>query len=111
MARKLTDEVQLKLRFAEELRRRIERAAEANGRSMNSEIIHRLDQSFIKDTSLSLASQTVERIIADHNIDGVVAAKLMRLLIGLKLGPDAFEGSAMAQPERRGAGQTRGREG
>jgi len=46
MARKPTDEVQLKLRFSEALRRRLERAAARNNRSMNTEIIHRLGQSF-----------------------------------------------------------------
>jgi hypothetical protein len=46
MARKPTDEVQLKLRFSEALRRRLERAAARNHRSMNTEIIHRLDWSF-----------------------------------------------------------------
>jgi hypothetical protein len=49
MARKPTDEVQLKLRFEEKLRRRLERAAEQNKRSMNAEIIHRLEQSFETD--------------------------------------------------------------
>ena len=46
MARNPTDEIQLKLRFAEALRRRLERAAADNNRSMNAEIIHRLEQSF-----------------------------------------------------------------
>ena len=46
MARKPTDEVQLKLRFSEALRRRLEREAARNNRSMNTEIIHRLEESF-----------------------------------------------------------------
>ena len=46
MTRKPTDLVQLKLRFDERLRRRIERAAERNECSMNAEIIRRLGQSF-----------------------------------------------------------------
>jgi hypothetical protein len=46
MARKLTDTVQLKLRFDEKLRRRLEREAAQNARSMNAEIIQRLEQSF-----------------------------------------------------------------
>jgi hypothetical protein len=46
MARKPTDTVQLKLRFSEALRRRLEREAARNNRSMNTEIIHRLEESF-----------------------------------------------------------------
>jgi plasmid stability protein len=44
MARKPTDEVQLKLRFQEGLRQRLEYLAARNQRSMNSEIIHALEQ-------------------------------------------------------------------
>src|SRR5262245_16782147 len=39
--------VQLKLRFSEALRRQLEQAATQNGRSMNAEIISRLETSFI----------------------------------------------------------------
>jgi Arc-like DNA binding domain len=46
VTRKPTDLVQLKLRFDERLRRRIERAAERHECSMNAEIIKRLEQSF-----------------------------------------------------------------
>jgi hypothetical protein len=44
--RRLTDEVQLKLRFQEGLRYRLERRAKQNGRSLNAEIIQRLHDSF-----------------------------------------------------------------
>jgi hypothetical protein len=44
MQRKLTDQVQLKLRFDERLRRKLERAA-GNDRSLNAEIVHRLERS------------------------------------------------------------------
>jgi hypothetical protein len=46
MARKPTDTVQLKLRFSERLRRRLEQAAKHNDWSMNTEIVNRLDESF-----------------------------------------------------------------
>jgi hypothetical protein len=46
MARKPTDTVQLKLRFSEGLRRKLEREAKRNDQSLNSEIVSRLDQSF-----------------------------------------------------------------
>jgi Arc-like DNA binding domain len=46
MTRKPTEIVHLKLRFEEKLRRRLERAAESKGHSMNTEIIERLEHSF-----------------------------------------------------------------
>jgi hypothetical protein len=46
VARKATDTIQLKLRFSEALRRRLERAADAHDLSMNSEIVRRLEDSF-----------------------------------------------------------------
>jgi len=46
MARKSNDTVQLNLRFSEELRRRLEREAARSGRSMNAEIIHRVEETF-----------------------------------------------------------------
>ena len=49
MARRQSETVQLKLRFPEKLRLRIEAAADRNQRSMNSEIVHRLEQSFEKE--------------------------------------------------------------
>jgi hypothetical protein len=49
VARKPTDTVQLKLRFSEALRRRLERKAKRQERSLNAEIIGRLDESFQKE--------------------------------------------------------------
>jgi hypothetical protein len=46
MARKPTDTIYLQLRISEGLRRRLEREANKLKRSMNAEIIHRLDASF-----------------------------------------------------------------
>ena len=51
MARKPTDMVQLKLRFPEAVRRRLDREAKRNNRSMNTEIIHRLQRTFALDDS------------------------------------------------------------
>jgi hypothetical protein len=45
VARKPTDTVKLQLRLQENLRRRLERVAARNNRSMNTEIIHRLEES------------------------------------------------------------------
>ena len=60
MARKPTDEVQLKLRFLEALRRRLERVAARNNRSMNTEIIHRLEESLARDP-------TIENLLRELN--------------------------------------------
>src|SRR5438876_11003651 len=46
MARKPTDTAHLNLRYPEALRRRSERAAMNSRRSMNTEIVERLEQSF-----------------------------------------------------------------
>jgi hypothetical protein len=46
MARKTTEIVTLSLRIREELRKRIEREAKRADRSMNAEIVHRLELSF-----------------------------------------------------------------
>jgi len=53
MSRKPSETVQLKLRFPEKLRQRIESAAARNERSMNAEIVRRLEQSFQKEDLLA----------------------------------------------------------
>src|SRR5262245_34056425 len=58
MARKPTDTVQLKLRFSEALRRRLEREARRQEHSLNGEIIHRLEQSFRKAEDADLVGST-----------------------------------------------------
>ena len=49
MARKPTDTAHLNLRYPEALRRRLERAAKNSSRSLNSEIVERLEQSFRRE--------------------------------------------------------------
>ena len=49
MAWKPTDTVHLNLRYPEALRRRLERAAKNSGRSLNTEIVERLEQSFRRE--------------------------------------------------------------
>ena len=49
MARKPTDTAHLNLRYPEALRRRLERAAKNGSRSMNTEIVERLEQSFRRE--------------------------------------------------------------
>src|SRR3979411_1109948 len=60
VARKPTDTVQLKLRFPEALRRRLEREAARHGRSMSAEIIHRVEQSFhVPDQTTAIANAVI----------------------------------------------------
>jgi Arc-like DNA binding domain len=63
MARKTTNVVQLKLRFSETLRRRLERDAAQNRRSMNAEIIARLEQAYFKSTTADLIAETVRETL------------------------------------------------
>jgi len=62
VARKPTDIVQLKLRFLESLRRRLERAAKANDQSMNAEIVSRLEQSFGKEDDANRVAQGTDAL-------------------------------------------------
>jgi hypothetical protein len=63
MARKPTDQVHLKLRFTEKLRKQIEQAAGQNNRSMNEEIIRRLEESFTGEDLTKKLVRTVEQTI------------------------------------------------
>lgn|SRR5215472_3929794 len=49
MARKPTETIQLKVRLSKALRRQMEDAAAQNGRSMNAEIVARLQRSVLGD--------------------------------------------------------------
>jgi|SRR5262249_19009553 len=62
MARKLSDTVQLKLRFSEALRRRLEREAKRQEHSLNGEIINRLEQSFRKSEDADLLGSTLRAL-------------------------------------------------
>lgn len=61
--RQETDLVQLKLRFQERVRARLEDAAKANGTSLNSEIVGRLDRS-LDDDALAGNQETSRFLIA-----------------------------------------------
>jgi Arc-like DNA binding domain len=62
--RRLTETVQLKLRFSEALRRQLEEAAVHNRSSLNAEIIKRLEASFI-------APDRLPRLVADALLKGL----------------------------------------
>jgi hypothetical protein len=78
MARKPHETVQLKLRFPESLRRRLERDAGRNKQSMNSEIVSRLESSFEpRPLDLYLMLQTAyEGAVSKHGGRGPYAAAI-----------------------------------
>ena len=66
MARKPTDTVQLKLRFSERLRRRLEQAAKHNDWSMNTEIVNRLDTSFQREDQEEMIERAAREAVQAH---------------------------------------------
>jgi hypothetical protein len=79
MVRKPTDEVQLKLRFDERLRRLLERAAEDNNRSMNAEIVNRLEESFKRaEQEKSIESIVQQTAVATATATGLQIVNFLR---------------------------------
>jgi hypothetical protein len=60
MARKPTAIVTLSLRIREELRRNLEQAAKTHQRSMNIEIVKRLEETFLKENLAALMREHIE---------------------------------------------------
>ena len=86
MARKPTDTVQLKLRFSEALRRRLEREAARQDRSLNSEIISRVEQSFQKRDESELTASTLRAAFGGATGDLLRAIPLAIWLIERRTG-------------------------
>jgi hypothetical protein len=63
--RKPADTVQLKLRFPERLRRRIEAAAAKNQQSMNLEIVERLERSFQHEDETERSREIAQEAVAE----------------------------------------------
>ena len=63
MIRKQSETADLRLRFPEKLRLRIESAAGQNQRSMNAEIMHRLERSFQWPDELVFAKAAATAVI------------------------------------------------
>jgi plasmid stability protein len=74
VSRKPSETVQLKLRFPEKLRQRIESAAARNKHSMNAEIVHRLEQSFQKDDAPSLAEAAATTTLQKLDVTALTEA-------------------------------------
>jgi plasmid stability protein len=73
---------QFMVRFPDGMRERIKMAADENGRSMNAEIIHRLEQTFsvddaiitndLADTPKELAVQLVEELVKSPRFGSII---------------------------------------
>jgi hypothetical protein len=67
--RKKTDFVQFKIRFRESLRSRLEQAAKGQERSLNSEIVARLEESFDREGVIRIrdqAEKAIESMVAQN---------------------------------------------
>ena len=64
MARRSTAAVGLQLRFSEQLRSKLEKAARDNDRSMNSEIVDRLERSFSQPQLAAELRMTIKEEVA-----------------------------------------------
>jgi Arc-like DNA binding domain len=69
MARKPQELRPVMTRIPEALRRRLERSAAASGRSMNTEIIHRLEQSFRRDELFLGQAATMKKFASELAIE------------------------------------------
>ena len=72
MARKPTDTVQLKLRFPEALRRRLEREAKRNGRSLNSEILSILEGAFRQSDDVHQRAKAIAEALGEEIVGAIV---------------------------------------
>jgi hypothetical protein len=85
--RKPTDTVQLKLRFPEALRGRLERAAKGHGQSLNSEIVARLYNSFkVEREMLDQIAETLTR-----SLEPAILKRMVTLIREEQTGMDAYE--------------------
>lgn len=55
--RRPSEIIQVNLRMREDLRQRLSRQAEKESRSFNAELVHRLEQSFERDTAADLLAE------------------------------------------------------
>jgi len=106
VTRKSTDMVQLKLRFSEGVRRRLEREAKRNNRSMNTEIIHRLQRTFAIDDSTAATSMfDFLRALTHANERDVAAALSQTFNLPLRVGASPIQGTTEIKPKSEDDGE------
>ena len=95
MAKKSTAIVPTMLRMREELRKRLEREAKKNGRSLNAEMVGRLEQSFtIDEQARSRDSAMIDMLV---NNDKVSSSVLRQIAFEMTKAPGAFRSEADAK--------------
>jgi len=82
MARKPTEIIALSLRVREELRRRLEGEAKKQRRSLNAEIVHRLEQSLQKEDEAAHMSRIAS--MAAETLSAAVEEKLIAKWVELR---------------------------
>jgi len=78
MARKPTDIIKLQLRLPERLRRLIKEAAKQSKRSMNAEIVERLEQSLLRTNLAALMREHID-LAADRAAARAVDQAIQKL--------------------------------
>jgi hypothetical protein len=78
-------------RIPETLRRRLERAAARNNRSMNTEIIHRLEESFALDSAARAGAAAARRDLKSLS-ETEIGEKLDKMLALLESGQPKDQG-------------------
>ncbi|MGZ5261963.1 MAG: Arc family DNA-binding protein, partial [Burkholderiales bacterium] len=79
------------LRMREELRKRLEREAKKSGRSLNAEMVGRLEQSFTVDRNSSIIDAIIDMLVDDDNVSGAV---LRQIALQMTKVPGAFHNEA-----------------
>ena len=96
MARKPADPVKLNLRFTEALRSRLEKQAARANRSMNEEIVRRLEESFAKEDMMQNLEALADSIA--EKVGAAVTIKMGDRII--KTGDSANEGQHHAPRQK-----------
>lgn len=86
------DDLHFRLRIPEELKNKIEVAAQENRRSMTAEIVHRLEESFTPDGSIGGAlsgDYVIPEDTPDEEIDRAIHNAIAKALksLGVRRGP------------------------
>lgn len=89
------EDPQLKLRLSEDLKDRVAEAARRNNRSVNAEIVHRLEASFAPDETIGEAlsgNWTLPENTSDEAIDRAIHNAVAKALRGLGIKRAVEEG-------------------
>jgi hypothetical protein len=94
--RKKTDIVALKLRLREHLRKRLETAARAQERSLNSELVARLEESFVRDRGREEREEVLKTLQEMVQVFSATADRATHALRGLEANNARWEAHVRA---------------